>query len=89
MRGGSPVSLNLEDLRVLTDARADHPVGYGEPVYEEVTESEIIGLAVQLLKERGARTIEAVDIDMSGWMNLPLQTPASYLLVPLSILGEQ
>ena len=89
------MSLNLEDLRV--------PQAFENFTrYRRVTEQDIIDLAVQLLKAReGVEVVESIGVTFhevpEGMDGLILAVPSrgwdlktiNYLLVPLSILGEQ
>lgn len=92
MTGGSSVSLNLRDLFVAHETK--------EANFRAVTESEVIGLAVQLLKAKGA--VEkwwCVVLDKSSEPRLcgreQPEKPSSHtecgirLVVPLSILGDE
>ena len=73
------MSLNLEDLRVMTDVPF---------AFRAVSESEIIGLAVQLLIEKGAVEEDSgYPWGSHPWVAVP--TPGRYLVVPLSILGDE
>jgi hypothetical protein len=79
--------MGKEPLEGVEQLRAS--VTMGE--WRRVTESEVIGLAVQLLKEKGAVEVESSN-DAYGRPRLYTthgSKPGRYLVVPLSILGEQ
>ena len=77
------MSLNLEKLWI----EADDGWDWADRL-RKVTESEVIGLAVQLLLSKGAEKITSgYPWGITPWV--AVKKPGDYLVIPLSILGEQ